>query len=458
MFEGSILLPSDVEEILKRFSQDGAKAYLVGGCVRDSLLGKIPQDWDICTEALPQQIKEIFADCPIIETGLIHGTVTVIFEQKPFEITTFRTEKEYHNHRKPSAVVFCKSIEQDLARRDFTINAMAYHPQEGVIDPYHGQIDLANKILRCVGVPCQRFSEDALRILRALRFACCMGFTIEPNTKQAILDCKKYLKEISGERIYTELKKMIVGEWVTSVFLEYDSILFEIIPKLQKMKNFYQNSINSIDDIWQDALYALQACPPIVPIRLAVLLHIFDFYKIDNKVPSDKSIIKGTEIVQEVLTALKLSKQEKEQVSLLIQWYNSPIFATKPSIKYCLNQIGVQNFFYLLQIKRADSMIKGFAYQQSLQEIADIEKIAKAILTNKECFSIQQLKLTGKDLIDLGIPQGKQIGKILNFLLQEVIEENLPNQRDSLQFAVFCYIKGASKRSILCPNFAHHFV
>ena len=281
-----IKIPQEVQLILKVLTAQGYEAYVVGGCVRDSLLGKKPQDWDICTSALPQEVKKAFNNLPVLETGLKHGTVTVMIDHKPYEVTTYRIEDQYSDNRHPDKVEFVKDLEQDLARRDFTINAMAYNPKSGLVDCFNGLADLDNKIIRCVGKAEERFLEDGLRILRAIRFASTYNFKIERATTEAIYSKKNLLANLAGERIQIELDKLLCGSGVKEILHQFAEVLAVIIPEIWPMLGFEPNNPHHIYDLWTHTIESVAQAPPQLVLRLTMLLHDLgkpDCYTVDEK-------------------------------------------------------------------------------------------------------------------------------------------------------------------------------
>lgn len=443
--QNNITLPLLVQNVLERLEKNGFSAYVVGGCVRDSLQGKKPHDWDICTSALPQQVKEVFRGCKIVETGIAHGTVTLFLEGQPFEITTFRTEGNYTDGRRPDSVSFSPNIEDDLSRRDFTINAMAYNPNRGLVDLFGGRQDLQKKVLRCVGNPHERLREDALRILRGVRFCAGLGLKMDAESKQALQDCVAGLEHISVERIFEELTKLLCGEFVVQALLEYDFVLFQILPQLQATKGFEQHNPYHIWDVWRHTVYAVGASIPDPIVRLALLFHdigkplCFHQEKGVGHFYGHANI--SFQMSKEILEKWKVSIQQKNRVCRLVKYHDSPIWPTDVSIKRWLNRMGVEDFFLLLEVKRGDARAKAEHCQWRLEEIDQIEAIARDILRRKECFSLKKLNISGKELLQLGFVQGKEIGKTLDFLLSQVMQGMLPNEPTPLQQAALQYRK-----------------
>ena len=319
-----LTIPAGADFILRRLMENGFDAYVVGGCVRDSLLGLFPHDWDICTSARPEQMQAVFADCRVIETGLKHGTLTVLHDRIPYEVTTFRVDGGYTDHRHPDSVSFVSNVVDDLARRDFTVNAMAWNPQTGLVDAFHGQEDLRAGIIRAVGDPKTRFTEDALRILRALRFASVYGFRIDDATSQAAHDLRHTLTDVAAERIRVELAKLLCGQGAADILRAYPDVLFVLLPQLRAMHGFDQHNPHHRYDVWEHTLRALPHIPPTETLRLAILLH--DSGKPDCFTLDEAGIghmhghaERSAEIADEVLSSLRVDNATRERVTLLVR-------------------------------------------------------------------------------------------------------------------------------------------
>jgi len=388
-----INLPDEVQYIIEALEGEGYEAYIVGGCVRDSLLGKDPEDWDICTTALPEETMRVFKDKHIIETGLKHGTVTLMIEGKPFEITTYRAEGAYSDHRRPDNVEFIKDIREDLSRRDFTVNAMAYSPKRGVADFFNGQDDLREGVIRCVGNPDIRFQEDALRIMRALRFSSVLTFHIEQNTAEAMLKNRALLGKIAAERITDELNQLILGDNVSAVASKYSQILFEVVPELRPVRGLAQ------------ILKSVGKTPKTLNLRLAILLQET-----------------GSEVAEGILRRLKYDNDTINTVVQLILYQDSIIRPERCDIKKWLKIIGEKRLRQLLDVK-----------QSSLDRT---RLILDEIIENQECFSVGGLAVNGNDLISAGIAEGAEIGKLLDDLVDLVICGALENDKETLLKAV----------------------
>lgn len=443
-----IRLPKAVQTIIQTLNDAGFEAYAVGGCVRDALCGREPQDWDITTSALPEQTLTCFAGQRVIETGIQHGTVALLLDGELYEITTYRIDGSYADGRHPDQVSFVSNLTEDLARRDFTVNAIAYHPDEGLIDPFGGQKDLKNGILRCVGEPEKRFTEDALRIMRAIRFASTLGFTVESKTAEAVHRLKSQLDRIAKERIMTELMKLLCGQAVEKVLTDYDDVIFTIIPELAPTKDYYQNTPYHNLDVWDHTVKAVGEVQNDPVLRLTMLLHdvakpLCYFETVEYPyLDSDRELTighfkghpaKGAEMVKSILKRLRCDHKTIQTVSELIFWHDERPAAKRVPVKKLLAKLGAERFMQLQEVRKADTKAQRPAYREAtLRQIEQVEEIGQKLIAENACISIPQLAVTGADLIAIGIPQGKQIGETLNRLLDAVICEAVPNEREAL--------------------------
>jgi len=434
----NIEIPKNVKYIIETLENCGYEAYTVGGCVRDSLLGKVPKDWDICTSALPEQTKNCFCGERIIETGLKHGTITLMLENEPFEITTYRADGKYSDNRRPEQVKFVNVLKRDLARRDFTINAMAYNPKTGIVDYYGGQQDLAEKKIKCVGNPDKRFKEDALRIMRALRFAVAFGFCIDENTAKAMSDNKKLLQNISSERIATEINKIIMEDNICELLFSHLHILFEIIPELEPSFGFDQHSPYHCFDVLTHTLKTVENSPNDLIVRLTMLFH--DIGKPECYTCDEDGIghFRGhwqvsADMAKEILFRLRYDNETIKTVTELVYYHNLVIDPNAKSIKQMLNKIGEKKFMQLMDVKKADIMAKAVEYRaEQIDIINETIILANEIIDQKQCYSLKNLAINGKDLIKIGVKEGAEIGKILNMLLDMVIDESVENDKIKL--------------------------
>ena len=419
---------------LELLHKAGYEAYLVGGCVRD-LIMKIPaHDYDITTSATPEEMKKAFIGYTTIETGIKHGTITFLYNKEPIEITTYRIEGEYKDNRHPETVEFTTKLENDLSRRDFTMNALVYNENEGIIDLFGGQKDIASKTIRAIGVAENRFKEDALRILRAMRFSSQLGFEIEEETKKAMVKCAPLLHNISAERISQELNKLLIGKNVKNVILDCYEILGEILPEIKKMHGFDQHNKYHIYNVLEHTAISVESIDPVAHLRLAMLLHdtgkVYTFTRDENGTGHFYGHNKvSSEIARDFLNKYKYDNFTKERVVQLVKIHDTPIEMDRIFIKKRLNRLGKDAFFDLLKVKRADNLAQNPKYFW-LDKLNEMENIAREIVEENE-FTLSSLKIDGNDLITLGI-KGKKIGEVLNLLLNEVIEEEIPNQREAL--------------------------
>ena len=430
-----IKLSDGAIKAIKILNEAGYEAYAVGGCVRDAIMGNSINDFDITTSATPEQMLIAFKGEKIFETGIKHGTITFVHDRENVEITTYRVDGEYEDNRHPRSVEFTKKLENDLKRRDFTMNAIVYNENEGYIDLFGGMEDIKNKKIRAIGNPKDRFTEDALRILRAIRFASKLGFEIEENTKKAMLECKHLLHNISEERIAAEINRFLLGKNVKNAILENYEILGEIIPEIKVMHGFDQRNDWHIYDVLTHTAVVVENTPPVPHLRLTALLH--DTGKVHTFTVDQNGIghfyghnDKSAEIAREYLNNYKYDNFTKERVYKLVKIHDSPIELDRIFIKKRINRIGEECFFDLIKIKRADNIAQN-PKKVRLDVIDEIENIATDIV-NESCISLKTLAINGSDLIKDGHSPGKNLGIILDTLLTEVIEEKLQNEREAL--------------------------
>ena len=429
-----LFLSEGAKKAIELLKKDGHEAYIVGGSVRDMIMGIKANDYDITTSATPDEMKKAFSCHTVIETGIKHGTITFLYEKEPIEITTYRIDGDYKDSRHPESVEFTKKLDLDLSRRDFTMNALVYNEDEGIIDLFGGQNDIKSKIIRAIGDPKKRFEEDALRILRGIRFSSQLGFEIEEKTKEAMIECAPLLHNISKERINVEISKLLLGKNVKKALLEGYEIIGEILPEIKDMHAFNQNSKYHIYNVLEHTAVSLECIEPVLHLRLAMLLHDTGkpaTYSVDEKGQGHfygHSKI-STEIAKKFLDEYRYDNVTKEKVIALVKVHDTPIEMDRVFIKKRMNRMGKDLFFDLLKVKRADNLAQNPEYFW-LEKLGDMEKIAKEI-EKENCFTLSSLKITGNDLIDLGF-KGKEIGDALNKLLDEVIEEKLQNEREAL--------------------------
>ena len=431
-------MPKNVDTAINLLQSAGFEAYAVGGCVRDSLLGKTPNDWDITTSAKPEDMKSVFADFHCIDTGIKHGTVTVVIDGEPLEITTFRLDGEYEDNRHPKSVTFTSNLGADLGRRDFTVNAMVYSKKTGTVDLFGGQNDLKNKIIRCVGDPDRRFNEDALRILRALRFASALDFEIEEKTAQSLLKNRALLGNISEERIAKELLKLVCGKGAKRILTDFAPVLFEILPELQPMyKNSHDNPHHCYD-IYEHTLIAVESINPEPTLRFAMLLH--DCGKPAVKKFDENGVAHfyghqriSAEISAQILARLKVSNKFRDEILFLVSNHDRwELYENTEKMPRYLSKFGLDGVLNLLKVMRADVLAQSPEYRYRLDQIADAEEIAKNLAAQKPCLSLSELQINGRTLMDIGIPQGRKLGAVLAQLLDEVIDGVTKNTQEAL--------------------------
>lgn len=436
-----IHMPEEVEIIIRILNENDFEAFIVGGCVRDSLLDKKPKDWDITTNASPEDIISVFKEqnYRVIETGLKHGTVTVVINRENFEITTYRIDGEYLDNRRPLNVIFTSSLEEDLRRRDFTINAMAYNHSKGLIDYHHGLTHLENKIIKAVGEAEKRFNEDALRMLRAIRFACQLNFNLDEEINVTLYKTSGLLKNISEERIKDELCKILISDFpaVGIKLLMKFNLMKYIIPELYECENFNQLNKHHDKDVLQHTLGVLDNTPPKMDIRLAALLHDIAkprCFTVDETGQGHflKHNIKGANMAKDILKRLKFDNRTIEKVYILIFEHMSRFKKTKDStVKRFIGRVGKENLEDLFMLQIADSKACAKEYA-NISEVLNTKARCEIILEENQPLTIKDLKIGGKELMELGVLQGKIIGVILDELLDLVLENSELNHKEKL--------------------------
>ncbi len=432
-------IPSGAEHILQALTGAGYEAYLVGGCVRDLLRGVAPHDWDICTSARPEETERCFAGQRIIETGLKHGTVTVLEDGEPYEITTYRTEGPYSDSRRPDYVEFVSSLEADLARRDFTMNAIAMGLDGRLRDPFGGAADIQTGLIRCVGEPAHRFQEDGLRVMRALRFAAVLGYGIEERTAQAIHENRRMLERVAAERIRVELCKLLVGQNAGDILRQYPDVFCQFWPELGPLVTLEQNNPWHCWGGWEHTIHAVEAAPPDLMLRLTMLLH--DIGKPNCKSTDENGIdhfyghpAVSAKLADQMLRALKFDNRTRERVVTLVEHHDVQIPCRDRSIRKWLGRLGPETFFQLLEVKRADGM--GQAYELVKDRLAELEEMktkAEELVAQGQCFTLKDLAINGRDVIAAGVAPGPEVGRVLNGFLQRVLNDEVPNERDVLR-------------------------
>ena len=432
-----IQLPEKVNTIIQTLQEHGYEAYAVGGCVRDSLLGREPGDWDITTSASPDETKKLFART--VDTGIEHGTVTVLLGKEGFEVTTYRIDGKYEDSRHPTEVIFTRNLREDLLRRDFTIYAMAYNDTEGIVDIFGGMDDLKRKIIRCVGNARERFGEDALRIMRGVRFAAQLGFSLEKETKEAMTELAPTLEKISAERIQTELVKLLVSDSPELIREAYHlGVTAVILPEFDEMMRTGQETKYHRYDVGEHTVQAVCNVPPDKVLRLTMLLH--DVAKPEMKtVDADGTAhfkghdIRGEQKAKEILRRLKFDNDTIHKVTKLVRWHDYRMPAEKKNVRKAMSKISAELFPMYLLVKRADILAHSmYRREEELENLSGLQKCYEEIVADHECVSLKQLAVTGTDLIGIGMKPGKQIGEVLNELLRIVLEYPEFNNKEHL--------------------------
>lgn len=434
-----IAIPNDVKIIMNQLNIGGHSSYVCGGCLRDNILDKDIHDWDICTSAKPNDMLKIFKDFKIIETGIKHGTLTVVANNINYEVTTFRIDGNYSDNRHPDSVKFVDDITLDLSRRDFTINAMAYNESEGLIDPFNGLYDLKNRLIKCVGNPDNRFKEDALRMLRAIRFSAQLGFSIEEKTHASIFNNSNLISNVSPERINSEICKILESnnpEKISILYLNNLSKYF--IPEFDSMFSCKQNNPWHYLNVGMHTLEALKNSKKGLTLRLAILFH--DTGKPYSKTTTSESIdhfyhhpIKSAEIAKKAMTRLHFDNKTIEDVVALVSYHDVSIELNKRSIKRMLNKIGEELFFKLLDLQYADCSAQTNLAKTKLELLPQIKTMAQEILIEKEPFGIKDLAINGNDMLQLGYKPNKELGNALSTILELVIDNPELNTKNKLQ-------------------------
>lgn len=423
-----IQLSDGVKVIISKLNSYGFEAFAVGGCVRDCVIGLVPHDWDICTNAKPEQIKHCFKDFDTFDSGIKHGTISVIYKRSIYEITTYRIDGEYLDSRHPESVEFTNDITKDLARRDFTVNAMAYNEEKGLVDPFGGIQDVSRKIIKCVGDPDKRFDEDALRILRALRFASVYGFSIDKKTSDSVKNKSYLLRNIAYERIAAEFNKLLCGKNVEEILNGYKEVFSVFIPEFKPMFNFKQLNVHSNEDLWHQTTALVKIVEKDPLLRVAMLLH--DIGKPES-CPNGRCKYYNypklsAEIAERILLRLRYSKNFVDDCLKLIEYQDVRLYDSKKNLKRVMNIVGVDNTRHLIKIQQA---INSLLYFKQDEKFMTAQRQLEEIINGDECFKLSHLAVNGQDIINLGIKEGKAVGEILDILVNKVINEELPNTK-----------------------------
>lgn len=430
-------LPPQVNTALALLNGAGFEAFLVGGAVRDYARGHDPaQDWDITTNARPEQVKAVFSSHRLIETGLQHGTVTVLLDHMPLEITTYRVDGAYSDHRRPDAVHFTGSLREDLARRDFTMNALAYHPAVGLVDLVGGQADLAQGLIRCVGDPDRRFQEDGLRMLRALRFSATLELTIESHTGAAIHRNRALLDHIAAERVQVELTKLLCGARPAEVLRDFADVIAVPLPELVPLFGFDQRNPHHDKDVWEHTLAVVTNSPPDPVLRWAALLHDVGkpaCFSLDTEGVGHfyGHAATSAALAEDILTRLKFDNGSKTRILQLVRHHDAPLAADPKAVKRLLNRHGPETVRQLIALHRADTLGQAALCLPRLATLDQVSALAEALLQEEACFSLRDLAVNGRDLLALGL-RGAAIGQALQLCLEAVMDEQVPNARGPL--------------------------
>jgi uncharacterized domain HDIG len=431
-----IILPKEVDFIISTLHKNGFDAYAVGGCIRDSILGRTPNDWDITTNCYPEKIITLFSHT--IPTGIKHGTITVMIDSEPFEVTTYRIDGEYSDNRHPDEVIFTNSLEEDLSRRDFTVNAMAYNNSTGIVDPFNGSEDLKYNIIKCVGNANNRFIEDALRMIRAIRFASQLNFNIDTATFDAIKENHGLISKVSVERIREELCKILLCEKPSAgiIALKDSGLLQYILPELTQTVGFDQRNPHHDKDVFYHTLAAVDYSSKDLVVRLGALFH--DIGKPHCFSIDEKGIghfyaheIVGAEITEAIMKRLKFDNITIKKVLIMVKEHMNRFAKYKPStLKKLMVRVGIDNLDSLFEVQTAD--IKASAPPYDFEPVERLRTGAYKILEAKQPLTVKDLDISGFDLIQLGLTSGKKIGEILNFLLEKVLENPEFNNKKAL--------------------------
>ena len=432
-----IQLPDKVQTIIETLTAAGYEAYAVGGCIRDCVLGRLPNDWDITTSATPEETKRLFART--FDTGIKHGTVTVLLEKEGFEVTTYRIDGDYEDGRHPKEVTFTASLEEDLRRRDFTMNAMAYNDQTGLVDIFGGIRDMEAGMIRCVGNAEERFTEDALRMLRAVRFSAQLGYRIEDGTKEAIRNLAPGLKRISAERIQTELVKLVISEHPDYLRTAYETgITKQILPEFDLCMETPQNNPHHCYNVGEHILHSMPAVEADKVLRLGMLFH--DIGKPQTMTVDAEGITHnkghaevGEQMTKQILRRLKFDNDTIAAVTKIVRFHDQEVGASPGGVRRAVNRTGEDMFRMLFAVKRADiAGQSAYLREEKLKKLAYIQELYDGICRRQECMSLKDLAVTGRDLIALGMTPGREIGTLLDRLLEIVLEEPERNTRDEL--------------------------
>ncbi len=446
-------LPRTVSDLIARLEQAGYSAYAVGGCVRDSIMGREPHDWDLCTSALPAQMQEVFRGEHVIETGLKHGTLAVVIGHVPYEITTFRVDGAYTDHRHPDSVSFVENVAGDLSRRDFTVNAMAYSPRSGLVDLFGGQEDLRRRVIRCVGIPEERFREDALRILRALRFAAVHDFSVDPDTEKALRLLAPSLKNVAAERIREEFLKLLCGAGAGRILRAFPDVLSVIVPEISVMVGYDQRNHHHHYDLWEHTVRVVENVPPEPDMRLAMLLHDTGKPAVCTVDEHGEAHYRGhqavsAEIAERITAGLRCDRETADRVVRLVRYHDIPLRNESGAVNLDrsfllrkLNRFGEKDLRALFLIHRADRIATGHSPEaREDARLAQRMDALDALLAEQPCFTLKNLAVNGNDLKVFGL-KGPALGDALKQLLEAVMDGRVANEKEALNDFVTKFIK-----------------
>lgn len=432
-----IALPRKVMMIINNLQLHGYDAFAVGGCVRDSILARRPEDWDITTSARPEEIKKLFRRT--VDTGIEHGTVTVLLGKDSYEVTTYRIDGAYEDSRHPKEVRFTNRLEEDLRRRDFTINAMAYNDDVRLVDVFGGMKDLNHHLIRCVGDPKERFSEDALRILRAVRFSAQLNFPIEPETAEAVKELAPTLENISAERIQTELVKLLVSPHPERIQDAFElGITKVILPEWDAMAGVEQNTPHHKYDVAGHTLQAMKNIKRDKILRLTMLFHDMGKPAVKQTDEAGRDHFKGhalvsEEIARRIMRRLKFDNDTVKKVTRLVCYHDYRMEATPANVRRAMNRIGVELFPYYLAVRMADVKAQStYKRREKIENIVAVRELYQQALINEECVTLRQLAVSGRDLMNLGMRPGREMGSMLSELLEYVIDDPARNTKEAL--------------------------
>ena len=432
-----MILPENVQAIITTLENAGYEAYAVGGCVRDTLLNKEPDDWDITTSATPEQAKALFPRT--IDTGIQHGTITVLMGKETYEVTTYRIDGEYEDSRHPKEVIFTSNLLEDLKRRDFTINAMAYNDRSGIVDAFDGMQDLENKIIRCVGNPTERFTEDALRMMRAVRFSGQLGYEIEPATAEAIKELAPTLSKISAERVCTELVKLMVSDHPEYFRKAYELGMTKVfMPEFDAAMDTVQNNPHHCYNVGEHILHSLTHVRNDKVLRLTMLFH--DLGKARTRTTDEEGIDhfhghveESARIADDIMKRLRFDNDTRNKVVKLVKYHDLDMALTSKGVRKAIVKLSEELFPLFIEVQRADYLAQSmYKRDEKEAENKEIQRLYEQILEEQNCVSLKTLAITGSDLIEAGMKPGKEIGEVLQKLLEEVLEEPSLNTKDIL--------------------------